>query len=155
MASGSRSSGRRLKLLVGAVAGVAALTVLVLVVLATAGSSTYYYTVGEVLGKGRVTGVRVAGQLAAGSLKRADTPGGTTIFRLQDPGHADVSFFVTSAGAVPDTLMEGMSGEVVVEGDYDGEGYFSATAILTKCPSKYQQATEDKVERLEGGSLGE
>ncbi|NIV47932.1 MAG: hypothetical protein GWN46_14570, partial [Gammaproteobacteria bacterium] len=43
-------------------------------------------------------------------------------------------------GIIPDTFVDGA--DVVVEGQLQSDGVFSAHTLLAKCPSKYESADE-------------
>ncbi len=97
-------------------------------------SATYYYTVSELLAQGNPTkdgNVRVNGQVAPGSVEQ--TAAGRVIsFTLTEGGQ---SLPVVYQGAVPDAFKAGVG--IVIEGHLNSTGVFQASAILTKCPSKY------------------
>ena len=104
-------------------------------------SATYYYEVGEFLGKSELyqgQSVRVNGTVVSGSIQQAD--GGGISFVIKDINTSSTTMKVVYTGAVPDTLQE--ENDVVVEGKYTEEGIFEATTILTKCASKYEPALE-------------
>lgn len=99
--------------------------------------AVYYLTVGELRAKGtEVTGqrVRVAGRVVPGTIERA---GGVLRFTAFDPA-TEERLPVTYRGVVPDAFNE--EAEVVVEGTLGRDGAFSATTLLAKCPSKYEEA---------------
>ncbi|MFW5487234.1 MAG: cytochrome c maturation protein CcmE [Desulfovibrio sp.] len=59
-------------------------------------------------------------------------------FDLQDKDNAGEAIRINYAGAVPDTFKPGV--EVIVEGRFTHNGNsFSATQLMTKCPSKYEK----------------
>ena len=95
------------------------------------GSTTYYYTISELLEQRSSIedNVRVTGEVASGSLEREL---GKLSFNISDGVN---SLPVVYNGVVPDAFKAG--GNVVVEGQLDSEGVFQAKTILTKCPSKY------------------
>ncbi len=104
-------------------------------------SATYYYEVGEFLGKSELyqgQSVRVNGTVVPGSIQQAE--GGSISFAIRDTKVSSTTMTVVYTGAVPDTLQE--DNDVVVEGKYTEEGIFEATALLTKCASKYEPALE-------------
>jgi cytochrome c-type biogenesis protein CcmE len=41
-------------------------------------------------------------------------------------------------GVFPDTLKDQPGAEVVAEGEYNGEGTFSAHTLITRCPGKHE-----------------
>jgi cytochrome c-type biogenesis protein CcmE len=58
-------------------------------------------------------------------------------FQLVDKDNADLKLWVDYRGILPDTFQEGA--EVIVEGSLRPAA-FSATSLITKCPSKYEKA---------------
>jgi len=60
------------------------------------------------------------------------------IFQLIDKDNPGGTLRVSYRGAVPDAFKAGA--EVIVEGGLDSVGKtFTATTLITKCPSKYQK----------------
>lgn len=74
--------------------------------------------------------VRVAGKVVAESITRR---AGQTTFAVSD-GKANLN--VTTQDVLPDTFGTGV--EVVAEGAMTKAGTFSASSVLTKCPSKFK-----------------
>ena len=106
-----------------------------------AGAATYYYKVNEVLAKGSsVIGenVRVEGHVATGSVQR-ESVGRLLKFTISDTVSGE-SLAVVYSGVVPDTFKA--DSDVVVEGSIGLDGVFQAQTIMTKCPSKYEPATQ-------------
>ncbi len=99
------------------------------------GSTTYYYTVSELLELGKSiygVNVRVNGDVTDGSVKQE--PGSFKLrFTINDEEN---TLPVVYQGVVPDAFKAGS--EVVVEGHIDSAGVFQASTIMTKCPSKYE-----------------
>ncbi len=63
-------------------------------------------------------------------------------FDLQDKENTQEAIRVDYAGAVPDTFKPGV--EVIVEGHFTHGGQdFTATQLMTKCPSKYEKKNRD------------
>jgi cytochrome c-type biogenesis protein CcmE len=96
---------------------------------------TYYLTVPEVLAatteaKGDI--IRVGGNVFADSVKW--NPKDLNL--LFTMGDAKNRLEVDFKGVVPDSFKPG--NEVVVEGQYKGDGKFVATSIMPKCASKYE-----------------
>lgn len=107
-------------------------------------SSSYFFTIAEFLPRKDELagqGVRVAGRVAEGSLRKQTTTKGTEMaFVIGDfvgPGHVSVPGTVSVAftGVVPDMFAEGR--DVIVEGRYV-DGILQAQTVLTSCPSKYE-----------------
>lgn len=133
-ASGRRGN-RRLQLAVVALVLVGAVGYLVYSGLRT---NVYYQTVNELQAAGAQEAgrqVRVAGDVAAGSIVKEDS-GSVVHFTITD---GSGSMPVVYQGAIPDIFQPGI--QVVVEGKYNPGGEFTATTLLAKCPSKFQAAT--------------
>lgn len=77
-------------------------------------------------------GMRIKGYLATGSID--ETPNSLEIFfTLEEEGH---NLRVRYDQERPDTFKDGS--EVLVEGSFTEDGYFDATMLMAKCPSKYE-----------------
>jgi cytochrome c-type biogenesis protein CcmE len=100
------------------------------------GSSVMYYvTVGELLNGGYGaydTDIRVTGRIASGSIEwNAEE------LELEfDVIEGNATLPVIYNGAIPDGFTSGA--DVLVEGRYHPDEVFRASAILMKCPSKYE-----------------
>jgi cytochrome c-type biogenesis protein CcmE len=129
-------SPRRIRLIVGIVVIVAAIGALLW--LGIARGTVYYYSVAELLGKGAIQHVRVAGDLEG--LPQVDDAKGGFTFTIRDRDQPVAKLKVVYDGAVPDAFKSEGVVEVVAEGDYDGAGVFVAEGLITKCPSKYEAA---------------
>lgn len=102
--------------------------------------ASYYYEVGELLGLDSSVYdqmLRVNGEVAPGVEQEAKEL--TLRFTIIDTTGRDASLPVVYRGVVPDTFKVG--NQVVVEGKYTPDGIFEATAIQTKCASKYLPAS--------------
>jgi cytochrome c-type biogenesis protein CcmE len=120
------------------IAGAAILCAVIYLVYAnTRASAMYYMTVPELKHCTicATQSVRVAGVVQAGSIVRDDQHQHIT-FVISD---SQQSLPVTYSGVVPDIFRPGI--QVVVEGQYSGQGAFQAKTLLAKCPSKFQSAT--------------
>ncbi|HEY4158826.1 MAG TPA: cytochrome c maturation protein CcmE [Polyangiaceae bacterium] len=87
--------------------------------------------------------VRVEGTLVKGTLVRRDQPCEYR-FRVEKKGvELPVRF---AQCVVPDTFrdMPGMDVSVTAEGKLTESGYFEASAIMAKCPSKYEMKERAK-----------
>lgn len=96
-------------------------------------TSTAYYRTPTELSKGPIDPderVRVAGKVVDGSIERR---AGVTRFSVSD-GKADLA--VMTEDVLPDTFGTGV--EVVADGAMTRQGFFSASSVLTKCPSKFK-----------------
>jgi cytochrome c-type biogenesis protein CcmE len=103
------------------------------------GAATYYYTVSEILGKGSAIygqNVRIAGQVATGSVQKLQPNENAIQFVLVDLDSSSSRVSVNYKGAIPDAFKEG--NEAVVEGHMTPTGAFYAQQIIVKCPSKYE-----------------
>ena len=97
-------------------------------------SSTYYYTVDELLTDSELTteqNVRVQGTVEIGSI-REDDDTRQVHFILT---HNNYSIPVVYSGIIPDAFQE--NNDAVVEGNIEQDGTFRAHTISVKCPSKY------------------
>lgn len=115
------------------------LSMAVLVFVGTQGSGMgYYMTVSEFLDTpvDAHAGMRVNGKVVEGTIVRQPT-GEDVAFEMTD-GAATLA--VHYRGIIPDTFVDGA--DVVVEGQLQSDGVFSAHTLLAKCPSKYESADE-------------
>jgi cytochrome c-type biogenesis protein CcmE len=100
-------------------------------------SATYYYSVADAINRGTTLQgqtIRLAGQVAPGSVMRDDSTG-VMDFKLVDTTNAADVVTITYKGGVPDSFKEG--NDAVVEGQLSSMKTFDATQIIVKCPSKY------------------
>ena len=129
----------RLKLLVGAVALVAALGYFGFMAFQSA--TVYYYTVAEanelgVTEDGRM--VRISGKLVPTTFTRED--GSTEArFRLTD---GDQTLAAVHDGVLPDLFFNEHS-EIILEGSFDDQMVFRSQNVIVKCPSKYVAVDEE------------
>ena len=79
--------------------------------------------------------VRIAGEVAAGSIQRDDATQTVRFTLTQGTDSLPVSY----RGVLPDIFRPGIT--VVVEGKMTSAGQFQAQTLLAKCPSKFQSAT--------------
>jgi cytochrome c-type biogenesis protein CcmE len=119
--------------LVGGLILIAALGYLLYMSLSS--SVMYYVTVGELLNGGYGaydTDIRVTGKVANGSIEwNAEE------LELEfDVIEGNATLPVIYNGAMPDGFTSGA--DVLVEGRYHSDEVFRASAILMKCPSKYE-----------------
>ena len=97
-------------------------------------SSTYYYTVDELLTDNTLTtdqNVRVQGTVEAGSIRENDDTRQVQFVLT----HNNYSIPVVYSGIIPDAFQE--NNDAVVEGNIEQDGTFIAHTITVKCPSKY------------------
>jgi len=100
--------------------------------------SIYYYSVSELKALGSAQHVRVSGELEGGSLVSLGVTEYT--FTVYDRDTPADRVTVVYDRPLPDHFRDEPGAEVVAEGDYDGNGTFSADTLITKCPSKYEAA---------------
>jgi cytochrome c-type biogenesis protein CcmE len=87
--------------------------------------------------------VRVAGTLVKGTLLRRDQPCEYRFSMTKNNKKLDVRY---AQCVVPDTFRDepGVDVEVTAEGKLTEEGYFEASQIMAKCPSKYEMKDKAK-----------
>ena len=110
-------------------------------------TSQWAMTLTELNSKGNSAigqGVRVTGQLQANSVEK-DVKANKIAFVLTDGVH---QLPVSYNGVVPDTFDRAV--EVVAEGKMNPDGSFTATNLLAKCPSKYD---ESKIEEFDTSKM--
>lgn len=97
-------------------------------------SSTYYYTVDELLADSEITteqNVRVQGVVEAGSVQENDNTRQVRFVLTYN----ERSIPVVYSGIIPDAFQE--NNDAVVEGNIEQDGTFRAHTLTVKCPSKY------------------
>ncbi|HAX23535.1 MAG TPA: cytochrome C biogenesis protein CycJ [Chloroflexi bacterium] len=102
-------------------------------------SMAYFKTVGEMEASGKSTSgdqMRVGGTVLAGSIQR-DVATNELRFTMTDGVN---TLPVVYTGVVPDIFSEHV--EVVVEGKVGSDGTMHASTLLTKCPSRFESATQ-------------
>jgi cytochrome c-type biogenesis protein CcmE len=102
-------------------------------------NQVYFLNVGEALAMkpGQLNQARLFGTVSGQDLRLAEGGLGAR-FLLQDKDDPRKVMVVDYSGAVPDTFKPGV--EVIVEGGLDhSKGLFTASTLMTKCPSKYQK----------------
>lgn len=112
-------------------------------------TATYYLTVAEFEARKASLegeGVRVAGRVAPGSVKRRMTAEGEELQFLlgdftTDDGGAHPKVPVHYVGIVPDMFKDEGGSDVIVEGRFES-GTLKAHSVLTSCPSKYEPVEE-------------
>lgn len=124
--------------------GVIALAVGYLVLMGLQGTTVYFLTVGELEARGPAAQnqvFRVSGNLVPGTLTR-DTSGLAIAFQIADPGAHATLPVVYRGGQVPDIIGDNI--EIVAEGKLDGQGTFTASNVLAKCPSRLENAPPEE-----------
>jgi len=113
-------------------------------------SSTYYFTLAEFLPRQHELagqGVRVAGRVTAGSLRKQTSAKGTDMqfaigdFAGENRVPVEGTVPVSYNGVVPDMFGEGR--DVIIEGKLV-DGTLHAQTIMTSCPSKYEPKPGEK-----------
>ena len=104
-------------------------------------NSVYFLNVGEALAtdSAKLKQARLFGNVAAEGIEPMQ-PGPGVSFTLLDKDNPGQTMRVSYRGAVPDTFKAGA--EVIVEGgmaDTPEGKVFTASTLITKCPSKYEK----------------
>lgn len=138
---------RKTKFVISGIAIIGAMAFLFYIGLGKQGSLVYYLTVSEYIQKGAPEdeNFRINGKVLPGSIERPSL-GQYVFFKMTDAISDEtkgemVSLPVKYEGAVPDMFTDGT--DVVVEGKKSADGTFMAHTLLTKCPSKYEAASEE------------
>jgi cytochrome c-type biogenesis protein CcmE len=134
-------SSKQLKFVIGPV-----IVVLVLVWIGTSAfnsNMSYFQTVSELYAmeaNNTIEGKRlkVMGEVIPGTIERTADAVEFTIVDLDTRETLDVRYVGTAP--LPDTLRD--YAEAVVDGDYSGDGVFTATTLQAKCASKYERELE-------------
>ncbi len=135
----------QVKYLIGAIAIFGVIAYLIFFGLSQ--TSQWAMTLTELHAKGNSAvgqGVRVTGQLQANSVQK-DIKSNQIAFVLTDGVN---QLPVSYKGVVPDTFDRAV--EVVAEGKLNADGTFTATNLLAKCPSKYD---ESKIEEFDTSKM--
>lgn len=132
------------------VGGVVILGLIVyLIATAIAGSGAYYREVSEVLTQQTALvgkNLRVSGNVVTESI----TYDAATLdlrFRISDPADASKQIAVYFHGVKPDQIDRPES-IAIIEGSLRGDGTLEANNLLLKCPSRYDQYEEVKVQAI-------
>lgn len=105
--------------------------------------SVYFLNVSEALAEDRtqIKNARLFGKVSPENLVIADGKLGAS-FDLIDKMEDGKSLRVEFKGALPDTFKDDV--EVIVEGTFTPDGsVFKARTLVTKCPSKYEEQSQD------------
>jgi cytochrome c-type biogenesis protein CcmE len=140
----SNRANRQLKFIVGGVIVVGLIAYLIVSAIQSAGA--YYREVGEVLTQQTaLTGkpLRVNGNIVTSSI--AYDPATLDLqFKISDPANVNQQLPIHFHGVKPDQMdREGSS--AIVEGTLRKDGAVEANNLLLKCPSRYEQYQEIKV----------
>jgi cytochrome c-type biogenesis protein CcmE len=143
----SNRANKQIRFIVGGVVVVGLIAYLI--VSAIASSGAYYREVSEVLGdQAALTGknLRVSGNIVTDSIKY-DAATLDLQFKISDPQDAGKQLPVRFHGVKPDQMdREGSS--AIVEGSLKPDGVVEANNLLLKCPSRYEEYEEIKVEAV-------
>ncbi len=143
----SNRANKQLKFILGG----ALIVVLIGFLISQAVSSTgaYYREVGEVLAQQNSLvskNLRVSGNIVTESITY-DAPTLTLNFKISDPKDAGKQLAVHFHGVKPDQMdREGSS--AIIEGSLKPNGVVEANNLLLKCPSRYEEYEEVKVEAV-------
>jgi len=105
--------------------------------------SVYFLNVSEALAEDRtqIKNARLFGKFSPENLVIVDGKLGAS-FDLIDKMEPGKSLRVDFKGALPDTFKDDV--EVIVEGTFTPDGnLFKARTLVTKCPSKYEEQSQD------------
>lgn len=143
----SNQANKQIKFIVG---GAVVLGLIVyLIVSAISSSGAYYREVGEALNEQTALmgkNLRVSGNIVTESIQY-DAATLDLNFRISDPKDASKQMAVHFHGVKPDQMdREGSS--AIVEGTMGNKGVVEANNLLLKCPSRYDEYEEIKVEAV-------
>jgi cytochrome c-type biogenesis protein CcmE len=99
----------------------------------------YFQTVSELYAMADTFGderLKVAGEVVPGSIQK----GADQIDFVISEGGQFLTVHYVGTDPVPDTFRD--YAEAVVDGEYNGNGVFTATKLQAKCASKYERETE-------------
>ncbi|MCU0501310.1 MAG: cytochrome c maturation protein CcmE [Anaerolineae bacterium] len=143
----SNQANKKIKFIVG---GAVVLGLIVyLIASAISSSGAYYREVAEVVNeKAALTGksLRVSGNIVTESIKYDPTTLNLS-FAISDPKDSGKQLAIHFHGVKPDQMdREGSS--AIVEGSLGPNGIVEANNLLLKCPSRYDEYEEIKVEAV-------
>lgn len=140
-------ANNKVKFIVGGVVIVALIGYLIVSSISSA--SAYYREVGEVLAQQNTLvgkSLRVSGNIVTPSISY-DAANLDLNFFISDPADASKQLAVHFHGVQPDQMTrEGSS--AIVEGSLGPNGVVEANNLLLKCPSRYEEYEEIKVEAV-------
>jgi len=143
----TNQANKQIKFIVGGVVVMG--LILYLIVSAISSSGAYYREVSEVLNEQTALmgkNLRVSGNIVTDSI-RYDATTLDLSFRISDPKDAGKQIAVHFHGVKPDQMdREGSS--AIVEGTMGSQGVVEANNLLLKCPSRYDEYEEIKVEAV-------
>jgi len=143
----TRRANSKIKFIVGGLVIVGLIGYLIVSSISSAGA--YYREVGEVLSQQQtLTGkaLRVSGNIVTESI-RYDAATLDLSFKISDPADASKQLPIHFHGVQPDQMSrEGSS--AIVEGTLGPGGVVEANNLLLKCPSRYDEYQEIKVQAV-------
>jgi cytochrome c-type biogenesis protein CcmE len=143
----SNRPNKNLKFIVGGVVVVGLIVYLIFSAVQSAGA--YYREVGEVLGQqSALSGklLRVSGNIVTDSITY-DAPTLDLNFKISDPKDAGKQIPVHFHGVKPDQ-MDRPGSSAIVDGKLLSNGTVDANELMLKCPSRYEQLDEIKVQAV-------
>jgi cytochrome c-type biogenesis protein CcmE len=142
-----KGANKNLKFIVGGVVVVALIAYLIISAVQSAGA--YYREVGEVLAQQpALTGkmLRVSGNIVTDSIQY-DSAALELTFNISDPTDATKVIPIHFHGVKPDQ-MEREGSSAIVDGTLQSNGTVNASQLMLKCPSRYEQVDEIKVQAI-------
>ena len=143
----TRRANSKIKFIIGGLVIVGLIGYLIVSSISSAGA--YYREVGEVLSQQQtLTGkaLRVSGNIVTESI-RYDAATLDLSFKISDPADASKQLPIHFHGVQPDQMSrEGSS--AIVEGTLGPGGVVEANNLLLKCPSRYDEYQEIKVQAV-------
>jgi cytochrome c-type biogenesis protein CcmE len=143
----TNQAGKKIKFIIGG--GLILLLIGWLIVSSVRSAGAFYREVGEVLDQqAALTGknLRVSGNVVTGSILY-DAASLSLSFRISDPADQSRQLSVHFHGVKPDQI-EREGAVAIVEGKLSSDGTVEANNLLLKCPSRYEQYEEVKVEAV-------
>ncbi|MCX7670059.1 MAG: cytochrome c maturation protein CcmE [Anaerolineae bacterium] len=140
-------ANKQLKFIIGGTVVVGLIAYLI--VSAISSSGAYYREVGEVLAEQTALAgknLRVSGNIVTESI-RYDAATLDLSFRIADPKDASKQIAIHFHGVKPDQ-MEREGSSAIIEGKMGANGVIEANNLLLKCPSRYEEYEEIKVEAV-------
>ena len=139
---------KKMKRRLAAVSGVIVIVVILLLAVVSAGNSAKSVTIADLAaGSYENQKVQVSGAVVDNSYSSS---GGTLAFDIYDPDNSSApALHVTYDKGVSSTFGNGVT--AICTGKIDSSGTLVCTELVTKCPSKYENATDAlSVEQLLG-----
>jgi cytochrome c-type biogenesis protein CcmE len=138
---------KNLKFIIGGVVIVGLIVYLIFSAVQSAGA--YYREVGEVLGQQSALNgkmLRVSGNIVTDSITY-NAPTLDLNFKISDPKDASKQILIHFHGVKPDQ-MDRPGSSAIVDGKLLSNGTVDANELMLKCPSRYEQLDEIKVQAV-------